>query len=45
MDEMEAEKVVLVVPKEYIKTYPRERQDRIWTLGRFIDYVKKTEGM
>ena len=45
MDEMESEKVVLVVPKEYIKTYPRERQDRIWTLGRFIEYVKETEGL
>ncbi len=43
MDEMESEKVILVVPKEYIRTYPRERQDRIWTLGKFIDFVKNSE--
>lgn len=45
MDEMEAEKVILVVPKEYIKTYPREKQERIWTVKQFIDYVKEVEGI
>lgn len=45
MDEMEAEKVILVVPKEYIKTYPREKQERIWTVKKFIDYVKEVEGI
>lgn len=40
MDEMEAEKVILVVPKPYISCYPRDRQDRIWTLSRFIGYIK-----
>ncbi len=45
MDEMQAEKVILVVPKPYIKTYPRDRQDRIWTVGRFVDYVKEMEGI
>ncbi len=45
MDEMQAEKVILVVPKPYIKTYPRDRQDRIWTLGRFVGYVKEMEGL
>lgn len=41
MDEMDAEQVILVVPKPYIKTYPQDRQDRIWTLGKFLDYVKE----
>lgn len=40
MDEMESEKVTLVVPKPYISTYPREKQDRIWTLHKFVTYVK-----
>ena len=43
MDEMEAEKVVLVVPRAYIGTYPRDRQDRIWTIGRFISHVKELQ--
>lgn len=45
MDEMQAEKVILVVPKPYIKAYPRDRQDRIWTVGRFVGYVKEMEGL
>lgn len=45
MDEMEAEKVILVVPEEYIKTYPREKQNNIWTVKKFVDYVKETEGI
>lgn len=45
MDEMQSEKVILVVPKPYIKTYPRDRQDRIWTVGRFVGYVKEMEGL
>ena len=40
MDEMESERVVLVVPRAYIGTYPRERQERIWTLNRFVAYIK-----
>lgn len=43
MDEMQEEKVILVVPKPYIATYPKEKQDRIWTLSKFIDYVKEVE--
>jgi type II restriction enzyme len=43
MDEMEAEKVILVVPKPYIASYPRDRQDRIWTIGKFISYVQEVE--
>ena len=45
MDEMQAEQVVLVVPKPYIATYPRERQDRIWTLDKFVGYVREVEGL
>lgn len=43
MDEMEAEKVTLVVPKAYISTYPRDKQDRIWTLNHFVGYVKELQ--
>lgn len=43
MDEMQSEKVILVVPKPYIKTYPRDKQDRIWTIKRFVEYVKEKE--
>lgn len=45
MDEMQAEQVVLVVPKPYIATYPKERQDRIWTLDKFVGYVREVEGL
>lgn len=45
MDEMQAEKVVLVVPSPYIKTYPRDKQERIWSVGKFVDYVKEIEGL
>ena len=44
LDEMDAEQVILVVPKPYITSYPRDRQDRIWTLGRFVAFVRETEG-
>ena len=40
MDEMEAEKVTLVVPKPYISTYPRDKQGRIWSLNKFVNFVK-----
>lgn len=43
MDEMQAEKVILVVPKPYIQTYPKDRQDRIWTLEKFVHFVQETE--
>lgn len=45
MDEMEAEKVTLVVPKAYISTYPRDKQDRIWSLHKFVDYVKELQNV
>ena len=43
MDEMEKEKVILVVPREYIRTYPADRRNRIWTISRFVNYVKDLE--
>lgn len=45
MDEMQAENVILVVPRKYIDDYPGDRRDRIWTLSRFIDYVREVEGL
>ena len=45
MDEMQAEKVILVVPKAYHSAYPKEKRDRIWTLGEFVKYVKELEGI
>lgn len=43
LDEMESEGVILVVPKPYILTYPKERQAKIWTLKKFVSYVKENE--
>lgn len=41
LDEMAIEHIILVVPYPYIKTYPAEKRDSIWTLRKFIDYVKE----
>ena len=43
MDEMQAENVVLVVPSEYIAAYPADRRERIWSIAKFISYVKSIE--
>ena len=45
MDEMQEEKVILVVPKPYITAYPQNRRDRIWTVAKFVEYVKIMEGL
>lgn len=45
MDEMQAANVILVVPKPYITAYPPDRQDRIWTLSKFVGYVREVEGL
>ena len=45
MEEMAAEKVTLVVPIDYIDTYPREWRNQIWSLKKFIDYVREKESM
>ena len=43
LEEMKSEKVVLVVPEKYIKTYPEKYQDDIWTVKKFIEYIKEIE--
>lgn len=43
MDEMQAENVILVVPRPYIASYPADRRDRVWTVAKFVDYVRKVE--
>lgn len=49
LEEMRAENVQLVVPKQYINAYPPSFRDSIWPLKRFIEYarekaVRKGEG-
>ncbi|MDE5832513.1 MAG: type II restriction endonuclease [Desulfovibrio sp.] len=39
LDEMEEERVRLVVPKEYLSSFPADRRQRIWTLERFIAFA------
>ena len=41
LDEMETEQITLVVPAPYIKTYPQEKRNTIWTLHKFIAFVKE----
>lgn len=43
IEEMTAEKVVLVVPKQYITSYPKEQQDKIWTVKKFIGYLQEIQ--
>ena len=43
LSEMEAEKVQLIVPQEYIKAYPPEKRASIWTVKKFIEYVRESE--
>ena len=45
LKEMAAERVILVVPKPYISSYPREFQGSIMTIKNFIAYVKETEAL
>ena len=45
MDEMQSENVILVVPKPYIKSYPEDRRERIWTVSKFVEYVREVEGL
>lgn len=41
LEEMKTEKVILVVPHEYIKTYPSPYRNDIMDLQTFISYVKE----
>lgn len=43
LEEMKNEKVILVVPERYIKTYPEKYQNDIWTLKKFIGYIQEIE--
>lgn len=43
MEEMDTEKVRLVVPKPYINEYPEEWREQIWSISRFIEYIKEKE--
>ena len=43
MNEMAAEKVVLVVPQPYVKSYPKNTDMQIVPLSRFIDFVVKVQ--
>ena len=45
MDEMQSENVILVVPRPYITSYPADRRDRIWTVTKFVEYVREAEGL
>ena len=39
--EMREENVQLIVPKTYIKSYPKEFQPTIWSIKQFIEYVRQ----
>lgn len=41
LHEMKAEKVVLVVPQPLIEQYPKEFQSEIFSLSKFINFVKE----
>lgn len=45
MDEMQSENIILVVPKPYISSYPADRQDRIWTVTKFVSYICEMESI
>lgn len=41
LEEMAAERVVLVVPRPFIDAYPREKRGSIWTLKKFIEFTRE----
>ena len=43
IEEMTAEKVILVVPKPYISSYPPEHREKIWTIKKFVDYLQEIQ--
>ena len=43
LEKMKAENVVLVVPTEYIAKYPQQYQSEIWSVKKFIEYVRESE--
>lgn len=42
LDEMEEEKVTLVVPEAYHNLYPEQYRDRLWSVQKFIQYTNET---
>ncbi len=42
LSEMQDENVQLIVPKPYIKSFPKEYQPDIWSLKTFIEHVRRT---
>ncbi|MBJ7898226.1 type II restriction endonuclease [Bacillus atrophaeus] len=41
LEEMEDEKVTLVVPEPYHSLYPSEYRERLWTINKFIEYARE----
>ncbi|WP_153127365.1 type II restriction endonuclease [Peribacillus tepidiphilus] len=41
LDEMEDEKVILIVPAPYHNMYPETHRDRLWTVDKFIHFAKE----
>lgn len=44
LQEMEKSKVQLVVPQPYVKSFPKEYQEKIWNLKTFVAFVKEKAG-
>lgn len=43
LDEMQEEGVILVVPATNLDTFAREKRERIWTLSKFIRFIKEKQ--
>ncbi|NQU86592.1 MAG: restriction endonuclease [Mariniphaga sp.] len=43
LKEMKTEGVSLVVPKPYLSSFPKEYRADIWTLNKFVHYVRETQ--
>ncbi len=43
LKEMQESHLRLVVPRVYISSYPKEYQDSIWSLSKFISFVQKKQ--
>ena len=43
LKEMKTEGVTLVVPRPYLKSFPEQFQDDIWTLNKFLSYAESIQ--
>ena len=43
IEEMTAEKVILIVPEPYISSYPKEQRDKIWTIKKFVSFLQEIQ--